>query len=75
MNFVTLHASKHPQNPAKTIKKVCQLIVTTVVVLEEEEEQAVAKAALARRKIKDWLVLGGSYHNSKENSNKCWCSR
>jgi len=46
-----------------------------VVVLEEEEEQAVAQAALARRKIKDWLVLGGGYHNSKENSNKCWCSR
>jgi len=49
--------------------------MTMVVVLEEEEEQAVAKAALARRKIKDWLVLGGGYHNSKENSNKCWCSR
>ena len=36
---------------------------------------ASGEVALARRKIKDWLVLGGGYHNSKENSNKCWCSR
>jgi hypothetical protein len=46
-----------------------------VVLEEEEEEQPVAKAALARRKIKDWLGFEGGYHNSKENSNKCWCSR